>query len=140
MGYESHIDIIATTQSSIDYAFDNNRTAYAERVASLNLSKMDYDNGFHELFKRPISEFRLEFYHDDGNTPINGDSEDNYGDKYKFAEVKQVLEWCKKDIAESKAKGEEPYRRTILLRDTLKNFASKKAWGDHEIFVVHSGY
>lgn len=114
MGYESRLYIVK----------ENKTVNYAEVIARFDCSKMRCNNGWRELFKKPLES---KMYADDGNTLIE---EDNYGEKLKSAEFQSVIAWIEKEVQKS------DYRRLKPLLSLLKGFDLTQ-WPDGEMQIVH---
>lgn len=121
MGYESRIFIMDRNENE---APNGEKYTWAEKIAMVNMCKMGYDNGFHELFTEPI----------DYKIFIDGETEtdvDRYGEHLKSATVQTVIDWLEKEIKT------EDYRRLPVLLGLLKGFQTDR-WS--ELQVVHYGY
>lgn len=122
MGYESRIFIMDRNENE---APNGEKYTWAEKIAMVNMCKMGYDNGFHELFTEPI----------DYKIFIDGETEtdvDRYGEHLKSATVQTVIEWLKKEISVA-----DYYRRMGPLLGLLEGF-NESDWS--ELQVVHYGY
>ena len=133
MGYESKITVVGVGQW---HSFDGGTDIWADSIMTLNLAKM---GDFSSIFTRPINDFHIYYYLEDGNTKVDGTFTDPYGDVPKVRGVKEVLAWLKQDLDKQKADGEVLYRRELMLYDSLKTFKHKQ-WDGMDIYVVHTGY
>ena len=121
MGYESRIFIMdRNTYKGID----GNDHSWAEQIAMVNMCKMGYDSGFHELFTEPI-DYKI-FIDEEHDV-----DEDCYGEHLKSATVQAVIDWLEKEIET------DDYRRLPVLLGLLKGFQTDR-WS--ELQVVHYGY
>ena len=98
---------------------------YAETIAVVNMCKMDYNSGWHNLFTTDI-DYKL--FKDDGNTEFDTDS---YGQHMKSCPVEKVIEWLETQMQR------DNYRRLPVLHGLLSGF-TQDAWPNIE--VVHYGY
>lgn len=121
MGYESRIFIMDRNENE---APNGEKYAWAEKIAMVNMCKMGYDSGFHELFTEPI-DYKI-FIDDEHDV-----DEDCYGEHLKYATVQTVIDWLEKEI------GKDDYRRLPVLLGLLKGFQTDR-WS--ELQVVHYGY
>lgn len=121
MGYESRIFIVERHEHKMPSGAN---WVFAEKIAVINMCKMGYDNGFHELFSTPI----------DYKIFIDGDTEtdtDCYGEHMKYAKPDDVIRWLKRAIKK------DGYRRMPVLLGLLNGFKEGQ-WADLQ--VVHYGY
>lgn len=121
MGYESRIFIIDRNERTTP---KGDKWVYGEKIAMVNMCKMGYDSGFHELFTKPI-DYKI---FTDGETETD---EDCYGEHLKSATVQTVIDWLEKEIET------DDYRRLPVLLGLLKGFQTDR-WS--ELQVVHYGY
>ena len=136
MGVESRIDIIGGYNAQEWNGYNN---LFAERIVSMQLSKMgsDFLDAWDEK-SRPLKDFHVEYYKDDGETVIDGTTKDPYGSYYQVLGVKDALKLVNAERDIIKSRGERPYRRLEMLYNTLKSF--KSGWDNRDIYVVHSCY
>lgn len=111
MGYESKVFVVrkidcVTYKSSL-------------LIALIDMSKMGYNNGWRELFKKDI-DFDLQY----NNEIIK---EDCYGEIPKYTTVSEVLNWLENDT--------EEYYMEDVLKGVLKPLEKQE-----DILVVHYGY
>ena len=121
MGYESRIFIIDRNERTTP---KGDKWVYGEKIAMVNMCKMGYDSGFHELFTKPI-DYKIFI---DGETETDVDC---YGEHLKSATVQTVIDWLEKEIKT------DDYRRLPVLLGLLKGFQTDR-WS--ELQVVHYGY
>lgn len=118
MSYESKIYVVERSK------FSN----FAPVIASLDLCKMGYDSGFHQLFTHEID---YDVYIDSHDEPT---TEDRYGDHLKDASLNDVLSWSNKRL------NVEKYRRFWILYSLLNSFAVGNGWDIERLRVIHYGY
>lgn len=118
MGYESKIIIIERCE------FENGYVAGIE-IAQVNMCKMVYSSGFHELFDTPI-DFDL---YDNDDEPTRKDC---YGDHCKMASVGTLAQWLREEVER------DDYRRLKPLLGLLEGF-NVNQWSG-ELVAVHYGY
>lgn len=117
MGYESRIFIT----ERIEWP---DGTVYANKIATVDMCKMGYSSGFHELFDKPI-DYKV-FVDEEHET-----DKDLYGDHLKYASIQTVIDWLENQIEK------DDYSRLPVLLGLLKGFDPGK-W--HDLQVVHFGY
>ena len=122
MGYESRIFIIDRNERTTP---KGDKWVYGEKIAMVDMCKMGYDSGFHELFTEPI-DYKIFI---DGETETDTDC---YGEHLKSATVQTVIEWLEKEISVA-----DYYRRMRPLLGLLEGF-NESDWS--ELQVVHYGY
>lgn len=120
MGYESRVYVVNVHRHP-----EIKSAVYAEIIAVVNMCKIDYDSGWHDLFTTSI-DYKL--FKDDGNTEFDIDE---YGDHMKSCPVENVIEWLEMQMQH------DNYRRLPMLYGLLKCFTTD-AWRNVEI--VHYGY
>ena len=118
MGYESKVIIVERVE------FGSGHVAGIE-VAQVNMCKMGYGNGFHELFDTPI-DFDL-YGMDDEPT-----REDEYGDHCGMTNIGTLVDWLREAVEH------DDYRRLKPLLGLLEGFDVNQ-WND-ELVAVHYGY
>ena len=123
MAYESRIYIVEVTRKTDKQKQMFGENEYAEKIAIFNLCCMGYDNGWRELFTKPV-DFQL--FAENGDDPL---TKDLYGEPLKYADFDTVIRWLE-------AGGESDYRRTAPFLALLKGFERSK-WQD--LCVVHFG-
>lgn len=116
MGYESRLYIVK----------ENKMVNYAEIIARFDCSKMGYDNGWRELFNKPLES---KMYAEDGNTLIE---KDYYGEKLTKADFPTVIAWLEKEVEK------DDCRRLKPLLSLLEGFDLSQ-WQDGEMQIVHYG-
>lgn len=120
MAYESRVYVVNVHRHP-----EIDGTTYAEKIAAVNMCKVDYNSGFRELFTTDI-DYKL--FKDDGNTEFDADS---YGEHMKSCAVEKVIAWLEDQMQH------DNYRRLSVLYGLLKGFDTA-AWPNIEI--VHFGY
>lgn len=116
MGYESRV--IIGRKLSKDYV---------EKIAELNLSKMDGD--FLNLFDKEYTGHFYDFY--TGDTEVK---EDRYGKPLTCATFSKVYKYCLDNARE------QNYRRLDMLLAVLNTI--RTGWADecNEFIIIHYGY
>lgn len=97
------------------------------QIAKFVCEKMESDNGWKELFDKPI-DYKL--YMDDGNTEFDKDA---YGEHLTYTNIANVIKWLEKEM-----KRNYNYRLKPLLA-LLKGFDLSE-WRAGELQVIHYGY
>lgn len=115
MGYESKMYIMER--------YEINGNANGIEVATFDLCKMGWGNGFLELFDEEID---YEIWDGDEHS-----REDLYGDVCKFAPVGKVIEWLRNEVKHN------DYRRLRPFLGLLEGF-DESQWSDLQ--VVHYGH
>lgn len=121
MSYESRIFVVNRNENTNS---DGTSWIYAEKIADIKMGAMY--QGFISLFDKEID---YELYIDSGEEPT---STDMYGRKMKYTNIKTVIDFLEKLIADG-----EDYRRLFLLLGLLKGI-NENQW--NEIQIVHYGY
>lgn len=116
MGYESKIFIVNVI-SAKDFR-------YADEIATVDMSKMGYGNGWRELFKSPI-DFKVWYRGEEIDT-------DCYDEHLKSADYNDVIVWLKNYMRDN-----EYYRRVPVLLGIL-NGINPNDWDN--LKIVHYGY
>lgn len=125
MGYESKVYIV-NVFSHNDVLLDGTiRKGYGEIVAMVDMCKMGYNNGWKELFTKPID---YEIYAENGDESTG---EDKYGDSIKSGDLTKIIAWLEYQIKI------DDYRRLKPLLAILKAFDPDE-WKDLQI--LHYGY
>ena len=130
MGYESKV-YICSRISNAEYI-------YNEVIAAVDMCKMGYDTGWHDLFNKKLDGEFLGFDHDN---PRNQDWEntellDAYDEPMMYADIDTVKEWVNNQIENG-----EDYRRLFVLKAVLDSFDKTRWESDRaKLIVVHYGY
>ena len=130
MGYESKVYICSRINS--------NEYIYNEVIAAVDMCKMSYDTGWHDLFNKKLNGVFLGFDHDN---PRNQDWEneellDAYDEPMMYADIDTVKEWVNKQIDNG-----DDYRRLFVLTAVLDSFDKTQWESDRaKLIVVHYGY
>lgn len=120
--YESRIYIINRNE----YEHNGRKFIYADEIAVFNMCGMR--QGFTDIF---TEEKDFNIYADDGNTVID---EDKYGERLRMTDIKNLVEWLRKEIKK------DDYRRLKPLYAFLLKLAAED-WGiDGRLVAVHYGY
>lgn len=130
MGYESKVYICSR--------ISNTEYIYNEVIAAVDMCKMGYDTGWHDLFNKKLDGDFLGFDHDN---PRNQDWEntellDAYDEPMMYADIDTVKEWVNNQIENG-----EDYRRLFVLKAVLDSFDKTRWESDRaKLIVVHYGY
>ena len=123
MGYESRIYVVVPYRQIYP---DGTKLIWAEKIATMDLGKMGYEDGWFALFQKDI-EYKL--FAEDGDTEFDTDF---YGDHLRSCPIDKVIEWLEKVMEHN------DYRRLRPLYGLLKGFDLDQ-WKEKPE-VVHFGY
>lgn len=126
MGYESKLIVVNRKAFSKINNPKEISWIYGEQIAQINMSKMDNEHGWLNLFNKAI-DYKL--FIEDGDHDTNTDK---YGDVMKYASISKVCDWLEREIANG-----DDYRRLKPLLGLLRGFDEQR-WD--ELQVVHYGY
>lgn len=130
MGYESKVYICNR--------ISNNVYVYNEVIAAVDMCKIDYDNGWRDLFTKKLNGDFLGFDYDN---PRNQDWENTeilnaYDEPMTYADIDTVKEWVNKQIENG-----DDYRRLFILKAALDSFDKAQLESDRaKLIVAHYGY
>lgn len=117
-------------ESKVVIAESYGQSKYHGTVARLDLCCMGYDRGWKELFKKP---FEGEIYIENEDEPT---TEDKYGEKLKWATVREVYDWC----IRHKIDDGRTYWRQEMLEALLHSMIFELGKSVDAFKVIHYGY
>lgn len=125
MSYESRVYIVNVIRENDPKSEDYGKARAAEIISQFNLSSMGYNNGWRELFNKPID---FEIYAEDGDVAT---SEDKYGAHLQAGDLGAIIDWLEA------WPDTRTYRRIPPFLAAL-NAINPGEWD--ELKIVHYGY
>lgn len=130
MGYESKVYICSRIKNEV--------YIYNKVIAAVDMCKMGYDTGWHDLFNKKLDGDFLGFDHDNPRNTGWEDTEllDAYDEPMMYANIDTVKEWVNERIENG-----DDYRRLFVLKAVLDSFDKAQWESDRaKLIVAHYGY